>query len=100
MGAGASWVRGGGAGLGGDPRQERNKGRERREEERVSRPISAFKVYTGDLEKHVEFFFRGDLLKPEIIKDSTMRVEELGYDSKSKMYFHAIRHLSSMTLKN
>ncbi|KAL6317440.1 hypothetical protein AAG906_030193 [Vitis piasezkii] len=57
-------------------------------------------ISTSQIKKVVFSFPRFLLHKPESIKDSVRRVDEMGCDRKSKMYLHAIRNLSSMTLEN
>ncbi|XP_057503765.1 transcription termination factor MTERF5, chloroplastic-like [Actinidia eriantha] len=38
--------------------------------------------------------------KPESIRDFVKRVDEMGFNRESKMYLHAIRAISSMTVEN
>ncbi|KAK9271120.1 hypothetical protein L1049_026709 [Liquidambar formosana] len=57
-------------------------------------------ISTLQLTKFLFNFPRFFLCKPESIMDFVKRVDELGFNRKSKMFLHAIRTMSAMTLEN
>ncbi|CAK9154230.1 unnamed protein product [Ilex paraguariensis] len=57
-------------------------------------------INSSQLMRYVYSFPRFFLYKPERIKEFVKRVDEMGFNRNSKMFLHAIRTVSSMTIKN
>ena len=57
-------------------------------------------ISTSQIINYVFVFPRMFLLKPQSIVDSVKRVEELGFDKKSKLFLQAIRVLCSLSLES
>ncbi|KAA8538055.1 hypothetical protein F0562_027365 [Nyssa sinensis] len=57
-------------------------------------------ISSSQITRYVFSFPRFFLHKPENIMEFVKKVDEMGLDRKSKMFLHAIRAVSSMTLEN
>uniref|UniRef100_A0A5B6YNH5 Mitochondrial transcription termination factor family protein n=1 Tax=Davidia involucrata TaxID=16924 RepID=A0A5B6YNH5_DAVIN len=57
-------------------------------------------ISSSQITRYVYNFPRFFLHKPEHIKEFVKKVDEMGFDRKSKMFLHAIRAVSSMTSEN
>ncbi|XP_059631415.1 uncharacterized protein LOC132274208 isoform X2 [Cornus florida] len=57
-------------------------------------------ISSSQITRYVPSYARLFFLKPTYIRECVKRVDEMGFDRKSKMFFHAIRVLSSMTKEN
>ncbi|CAK9154232.1 unnamed protein product [Ilex paraguariensis] len=57
-------------------------------------------IKSSQIMRHLYNFPRLFFYKPESIKEFVKRVDEMGFDMNSKMFLHAIRAVSSMTVKN
>ncbi|EEF48484.1 uncharacterized protein LOC8263052 [Ricinus communis] len=72
--------------------------------ERVMMPnidyLKSCGISSSQIVKYVYNFPRFFLMKPESIKGFVKRVDEMGFDRKSKMFLPAIRTMSSMTVEN
>ncbi|CAK9154236.1 unnamed protein product [Ilex paraguariensis] len=57
-------------------------------------------IKSSQIMRHLYNFTRLFFYKPERIKEFVKRVDEMGFDMNSKMFLHAIRAVSSVTVKN
>ncbi|KAJ4701309.1 Transcription termination factor like [Melia azedarach] len=62
--------------------------------------LNSCRISTSQIAKYIFHFPRLFLHKPENVKHFVKRVDELGFDRKSKMFLQAIRTMSAMTEQN